>query len=668
MGIIHVLPPQMANLIAAGEVVERPGSVVKEIIENAVDAGADRIEVEIRQGGVTYIRVSDNGCGMEADDLPQAFLRHATSKIRTPEDMQAIGTMGFRGEALAAISSVSRMDIFTRTAQSISGWQMTCEGGEASALRETGCPKGTTVVVRDLFYNVPARMKFLKKDATEGAYCENAVVSAALANPGISFKLIRDGRESFFSTGSGQLLQVIGALCPRETVAGLLPIDGVFQGGEIHGYISPVGETRSSRSMQYFLVNGRPVRGKLLSSAIDGAYKGRIMPGRHPLCFLDIRVPLGAVDVNVHPAKLEVRFAREKDIFSLIHNAISAALDNASGFPEMDLPAAETDAPAEPSAPVQSGNPWKETVAGHRDGSGIPTAGEGKAAYGLALHAPAVRVRPVSPGFDLDESMFSINKMELVPPRKRPGTVPSSGMPASAGAEEPAETPEASESSEAPVPVQAAAEAEETVQQRMEGFAPDPAAAPESVPPQVIGMAFGTYILAQQGEDLWVIDKHAAHEKLIYNRLRQQAGRMEAQLLLQPLSVSLTPAEKQACLDGVQLLAQCGFEVEDLGLPGLVVRGAPTYLQPADIPFVLSEMAGQLAEAGGAGSTVLDGLLASIACKAAIKGGSDSDMTELQRLAEQVLMLPDVRNCPHGRPVAVRMSRLQLEKQFKRVL
>ncbi|MDD6316228.1 MAG: DNA mismatch repair endonuclease MutL, partial [Clostridia bacterium] len=461
MGIIHVLPPQMANLIAAGEVVERPGSVVKEIIENAVDAGADRIEVEIRQGGVTYIRVSDNGCGMEADDLPQAFLRHATSKIRTPEDMQAIGTMGFRGEALAAISSVSRMDIFTRTAQSISGWQMTCEGGEASALRETGCPKGTTVVVRDLFYNVPARMKFLKKDATEGAYCENAVVSAALANPGISFKLIRDGRESFFSTGSGQLLQVIGALCPRETVASLLPIDGVFQGGEIHGYISPVGETRSSRSMQYFLVNGRPVRGKLLSSAIDGAYKRRIMPGRHPLCFLDIRVPLGAVDVNVHPAKLEVRFAREKDIFSLIHNAISAALDNASGFPEMNLPAAETDAPVESSAPAggQPGDPWKQTVALHREGSGIPTSGEGKAAYGLALHAPTVRVRQVSPGFDLDESMFSINKMELVPPRKRPDAVPSSGMPASAGAEASAEAPED------PVPVQAAAEAEETVQQ-----------------------------------------------------------------------------------------------------------------------------------------------------------------------------------------------------------
>ncbi|MGM9639465.1 MAG: DNA mismatch repair endonuclease MutL, partial [Butyricicoccaceae bacterium] len=510
------------------------------------------------------------------------------------------------------------------------------------------------------------RMKFLKKDATEGAYCENAVISAALANPGVSFKLIRDGRESFFSTGGGQLLQVIGALCPRETVASLLPIDGVFQGGEIHGYISPVGETRSSRSMQYFLVNGRPVRGKLLSSAIDGAYKGRIMPGRHPLCFLDIRVPLGAVDVNVHPAKLEVRFAREKDIFSLIHNAISAALDNASGFPEMDLPAAGSDAPAEPSAPadVQHADPWKQTVAVHRDGSGIPTAGEGKAAYGLALHAPAVQVRPVSPGFDLDESMFSINKMELVPPRKRPGAVPPFGVKDTVGAEEPAEVPEPP----VPVPDQDAGNAEETVQQRMEGFAPDPAAAPESALPQVIGMAFGTYILAQQGEDLWVIDKHAAHEKLIYNRLRQQAGRMEAQLLLQPLSVSLTPAEKQACLDGAQLLAQCGFEVEDLGLPGLVVRGAPTYLQPADIPFVLSEMAGQLAGAGGAGSTVLDSLLASIACKAAIKGGSDSDMTELQRLAEQVLMLPDVRNCPHGRPVAVRMSRLQLEKQFKRVL
>lgn len=672
MGIIHVLPPQMANLIAAGEVVERPGSVVKEIIENAVDSGADRIEVEIRQGGVTYIRVTDNGCGMEADDLPRAFLRHATSKIRTPEDMQAIGTMGFRGEALAAISSVSRMDIFTRTAQSISGWQMTCEGGETSELRETGCPKGTTVVVRDLFYNVPARMKFLKKDATEGAYCENAVVSAALANPGISFKLIRDGRECFFSAGGGQLLKVIGALCPRETVAALLPIHGVFQGGEIHGYISPVGETRSSRSMQYFLVNGRPVRGKLLSSAIDGAYKGRIMPGRYPICFLEIRVPLSAVDVNVHPAKLEVRFAREKDIFSLIRNAIAAALDHAVGFPELDLPPVREEEPAAPTPAAAaaddvrpSADAWPPAVVVRRGPDGVLTADEDKMSAGVDFRAPAARAR-VTDDFELEESMFNINKLELLPRRPAGSPPPMPARPKTPAGDVIPMPPAAVQ----PEPAAAPSDVDVTpdAQQHMEGFEGDGREAAENAALHVIGMAFGTYILVQQGEDLWMIDKHAAHEKLIYNRLRAQMGQCDTQILLQPVSVSLTAAEKQACLDHLQLLARCGFELEDLGLPGLVVRGAPTYLRPEDIAFVLSEMAGKLAQGTDTDSTVLDDLLASIACKAAVKGGSDSDAAELQRLAQQVLSLPDVRNCPHGRPVAVRMSRRQLEKQFKRVL
>ncbi len=697
MGVIHVLSPQMANLIAAGEVVERPGSVVKEIVENSIDAGATYIEVEIKNGGVTYIRVTDNGRGIAPDDLPRAFLRHATSKIREPQDMAAIGTMGFRGEALAAISAVAKVDIFSRTAHSISGVQMSCEGGEAGEPTETGCPKGTTVVIRDLFYNVPARMKFLKKDATEGAYCESAVQSAALANPHISFRLIKDGRESLFTPGSGDFLQALSAVCGKSVAAAMSHVQGAFPDVEIDGYVSPVEENRASRSMQYFLVNGRPVKGKTLSAAVDSAYKGRIMPGRHPIVFLNIRVPLSAVDVNVHPAKLEVKFAHEKAVFSAIHNSISLALDGAIGFPEirMDLPKApekKAEIPAEPAAAPKAVSKF-DPYGGLRlnmDPSGRVTAEEEEQPLDLhaagALHpASSIPVPPPAPVprrmekapesqlFDLDDSMFGIDSRQLVPPkrsgadfghgRNRPHTAASSvtkeEMRAIFGlAEIPVEKPQPTE--------------------EPRGWTADkkvcPIAEEELLPEvgrneiRVIGMVFQTYILAQEGDVLWMIDKHAAHERIIYNELKGKIGDQEIQALLTPVSVELTPEEKQACLDNRELLEKCGFEVDDLGLSGLAVRGAPTYLQEQDISFVLSEMAAKLAAGFDAESSILDDLLASISCKAAIKGGSHSDVIELERLANRVLSMPDVRNCPHGRPVAVSMSQKQMEKQFKRIL
>jgi len=688
MGIINILSPQMANLIAAGEVVERPGSVVKEIIENAVDAGSTRIEVEIKNGGVTYIRVSDNGCGMEPDDVSRAFLSHATSKIREPHDMAAIGTMGFRGEALAAIASVAKVDIFTRTARHISGVQLTCEGGEIGEITETGCPKGTTLVIRDLFYNVPARMKFLKKDSTEGAYCENAVQAAALANPRISFRFIKDGRESFFTSGNGDLRQVIAALYGKDVAAELLSIYGAFPEVELNGFVSAVTDTRSSRSMQHFMVNGRPVKSKILTAAMDGAYKGRIMPGRHPICFLNIKVPLSAVDVNVHPAKLEVKFAQEKVIFSAIHSAITLALDGIDGIPEIKMP--------EPDRPKEK--PKADDFGGlriQRGQDGLMTLDEPQAkAEPLAAPAPVLETAKAEPRpmthapetqpFEFDDSMFSMDSRQLVPPRKT--TSAFSGMPSGrrgygltvrpeeveallsltaiapdlSGIGKTEEAP-AEEAKEVPAAeaVEAAASIEEetTVLQ---------AAVQAEV--QVIGMAFGTYILAQEQDTLWMIDKHAAHERLIYNELTARIGAQDIQNLLQPVSVKLTPTEKQACLENRGLLEKCGFEIDDFGFSGLAVRGAPTYLREQDIPFVLSEMAEKLAAGFETESSVLADLLASISCKAAIKGGSHSDPIELQHLVSQVLSLPDVRNCPHGRPVAVSMSRHQLEKQFKRVL
>ncbi|MBQ2326068.1 MAG: DNA mismatch repair endonuclease MutL [Clostridia bacterium] len=687
MGIINVLSPQMANLIAAGEVVERPGSVVKEIIENSIDAGATTIEVEIKNGGISYIRVSDNGKGIAPDDLPRAFLRHATSKIKEPDDMLSIATMGFRGEALAAISAVSRVDIFSRVKGELIGSQLSCEGGDMGELSETGCPEGTTIVIRDLFYNVPARMKFLKKDATEAGYCESAVMSAALAYPGIAFRFIKDGRESFFTTGSGQLLQVISALCGRETAGELLPAAGEYPGATISGFVSPPSLTRASRSMQYFLVNGRPVRGKILSAAVDGIYKGKVMPGRHPIVFLNINVPFSQVDVNVHPAKLEVKFSREKEVFSAIYNAIEGALEGKRGsFPQMSIGPEHEEAEPQEKPQEKPQAEEKKPVTAPK----AVTATEGPAEYENALYiaedtfkaeggalssAPPIydaqeaAKKQEANDFDMDDDMFGISKHELVPRRTGPSPFRKSesyeppeiiAIPA----EEPVEIIE----EEPQMPV-------ETVQESitLPASHEEPEVAPESITEQqgrvtVIGMAFNTYILAQDDEGLWLIDKHAAHERIIYNRLRASIGSIDVQMLLRPVSVSLTPLEKQVCLDNMELLETCGFELSDLGMPGLAVRGAPVYIGERDIPFVLSEMAQKLTEGAKPGTSVLDDLLASISCKAAIKGGSRSDMRELQSLVDKVMSDPEVRNCPHGRPVAVFMTRQQLEKQFKRIL
>lgn len=656
MGAINILSPQMANLIAAGEVVERPGSAVKELIENSIDAVSSRIEVEIKNGGITYIRVSDDGSGIEPEDVEKAFLRHATSKIKEPSDMLGIATMGFRGEALAAISSVSKADIFTRTAVGISGVHMTCEAGESAMPVETGCPKGTTAIIRDIFYNVPARMKFLKKDSTEAAYCESAVIGAALAHPDISFKLIKDGRESFFTNGDGSLLQVINALFGREVSLGLLPIKGSFPDVEIRGYISPASMTRSSRSMQYFLVNGRPVRGKILSAAIDSAYKGKVMPGRHPVCFLNIGIPYTAVDVNVHPSKLEVKFAREKDIFTAICNSVGIALDEEGGFPEISFDSRQKQTVREDNL-----KGFQQELIVSVTGPGHLTAAEGSFSYdSLRSSQPQVKSEGKKPiystsndngGLDFDESMFKINKMELVPPRRSEGETVSAGKD-SKYTIEPSNISEASAVNVSAVSGQTKAAEAECLTSGV----------------KVIGMAFNTYIIAQQDDGIWIIDKHAAHEKLIYNELIMKVGEQDMQTLMRPVAVTLSAEEKQACLENLPLLEKSGFEVEDFGLSGLAVRRAPTYLDENDIPFVLSEIAERLLGGYQPGSTILEEILKSISCKAAIKGGSYSDMRELQLLCEKVLTLPDVKNCPHGRPVAVFMSKYQMEKQFKRIL
>lgn len=656
MGVINLLSPQMSNLIAAGEVVERPGSVVKEIIENSIDAGSKRIEVEIKNGGITYIRVSDDGCGIYSEDMQKAFLRHATSKIRDPEDMLGISTMGFRGEALAAISAVAKVDVFSRTPLTIVGTQITCEGGDVGEPMEVGCPRGTTITVRDLFYNVPARMKFLKKDSTEGAYCESAVIGAALSHPEISFKFIKDGKESFFSNGDGDFLQVIRAMSGKDIARELLPVHGYFPDFEIYGYVSPPSLTRGSRSIQHFLVNGRPVRGKIFYSAIDAAYKGKIMPGRHPVVFLAIKLPYSAVDVNVHPAKLEVKFVKERDVFSALYSTIEMALDTAAGFPKI-----------EQEKPIKRESVKQDNLTGYQQEikieitpSGHITTPESENNRTAAVAAEAAVIMPqaretTAPKKDTSyEDMFTVKSIDLVPPKQK---TPFSEVTYKAESYSVIKTTESAPF--APVPERPKTE---SVTQE------EPITVAFNDEIKVIGQIFSTYIIAQQGETMWMIDKHAAHERIIYNKLLASQKSPETQVLLKPISVSLTAEEKQACLDNKALLEDSGFEIEDYGFASLSVRSAPVYINEEDISFVLSDMANKLLGNQGTGDDVLSELLMSIACKAAIKGGSYSDISEMKALAERVLLGSDVRNCPHGRPVATSMTKHELEKQFKRVL
>lgn len=670
---IYQMPLELANRIAAGQVVERPSSVVKELVENAVDAGAKHITVELRSGGVAYIRVTDDGKGILPEDVRTAFLPHATSKIRRVDDLDAISTLGFRGEALAAIAAVSRVDMFTRTEHQNEGIQISMEGGVETGYGETGCPRGTTVVVRDLFYNVPARSKFLKKDTAEGANVENMMEQIAVSRPGIAFRLIKEGRESFSTTGDGKPLSAICACNGRELAGQLLVISGMFGDTRVGGYISPPEVSRASRNQQNFYVNGRCVRSRTLTAALESAYQNKLMSGRYPLCYLDIRTGLSAVDVNVHPSKLEVKFARERDVFSAIYNGAVSALESHG---EMQAIKRKAGLP-----------PREDTVTPNQMRMPEPKKPE----YILPESFRRSEGRVASPGTKL--SYPSQTQTELRPDGERVETVgeftihhwqpPETKTPSGEKKAEPVEkklpeetaapekkAPEARNTPISPVsvpraqPVQAPAEPapEPETQERL------PEAAQTMPEIRVLGEVFHTYIIAEDKDGVWLIDKHAAHEKILYDRLKTRQDGQASQLLLSPQTVRLSPTEAETCLQQKELLHRAGFAVEEFGRGTLLVREAPMYLDLQDIPFVLSDMAGRIASFRGGENELLEELLKSVACKAAIKAGMDSDNQELQKLAETVLGNDSIRNCPHGRPCVTYLSRYQLEKMFKRVL
>ena len=669
MGKISVLAPQVANMIAAGEVVERPASVVKELLENALDAGADAVTVEIRQGGITYIRVTDNGGGMEPEDAVVAFLRHATSKIKGERDLESIHTLGFRGEALAAIASVSRVDLFTKTRSAPLGLHLALTGGEIIEQEETGCPDGTTIVIKDLFFNTPARMKFLKKDSTEASYVEQAAEQVALAHPGLTLKFIKDGKEGLYTPGDGNMMSVLYAIYGGSFTKELLTLHGGAREVEVTGFVTKPTFSRANRSMQQFFVNGRPVRSKLLGAAVEQAYQGHLTGGRFPACFLSLKVPAGAVDVNVHPAKLEVKFAREREVFSAIYQVVRSALEGDGVLFQMPQEQEE-----EPPVPKQPYRPSLKPL--------FQQPQEEKEQPQLRLdhsHAP-IRPSYAPPAREYEREEKGSGRPSFAP-KGNPGQ--AGGWKSRSFTLDPEENgarkilfrdgPDEVRG----VAAQGMKDAQAARSREAETVLP-PALPVEPEKPlsylekanaiRVVGEVFSTYILVEAEGEMMLIDKHAAHERMIYNRLERTAEGTSPQVLLTPETVSLSRREKEALLGEKELLEKAGFEVEDFGDGAVILRQVPMYLEKEDAGFVLSDLAEKILSHRKDRTQLYEELLESIACKAAVKAGTFTGDKEREEFARKVIGDPAIRSCPHGRPVIVHLTKREIEKMFKRVL
>ena len=676
---IQQLPPHLADLIAAGEVVERPASVCKELLENALDAGASAISTELERGGLTYIRITDNGCGIAPEQLPTAFLRHATSKLRRPEDLAAIGTLGFRGEALAAIAAVSRVDIFSRQTGADCGAMLHLEGGVPESVTEAGCPDGTTVCVRDLFYNTPARMKFMKKDSAEGAAAAGVVTQLALSHPDVSFKLLRDGQEILHTPGDGQLLSAIYAALGRDFAAGLMPVSGSGGTVRVEGFVTKPLAGHGTRGRQLFFVNGRLVKSQLLSAAVEEAYRNRLLKGKFPGCVLHITLPVSEVDVNVHPAKTVVKFLSDKTVFDAVHYTVKDALDRegqpAAGEKKpfyQTMTAQEfretTPAPQGVKLPFVSGRPVGSP------GADRPTVNR------FAPAAPTVQTprQTVRPAAAPQGDVWQVR--DAAPEAGKPFTVPS-GREGVVYRITPPDAPE-----DSPAREQAAAEAETVpaaVMPEAAGANDTTLSAPEAAPVQqelempetadsgetpwrIAGEVLKTYIICEDGEqNVWLIDKHAAHERIRFDALKADPVPPMAQQLLTPAAVTLSAEEYGAVLEQLDVLAGYGFLCEDFGDGTVLVREIPDYIRAEDAAATLEELARKLLLQRADPDGARDELLHTMACKSAIKAGMTTDAAELAALVREV-QSGAVRYCPHGRPVAVKLRKYEVEKMFKR--
>ena len=641
------LSSHVANLIAAGEVVERPASAVKELLENAVDAGASKVTIEIRDGGMTFLRVTDNGCGMSAEDARTAFLRHATSKLRTEEDLAAIGTMGFRGEALAAIASVSRIDLMTKTPGSLSGVKLHLDAGVITEEAEAGCPDGTTILVRDLFYNTPARMKFMKSDTVEGSRVAAAVQMQALAHPEVAFQFLRDGKQVLATPGTGKLQDAMYCVYGRDC-ARMVAVESRWESYTLSGFVTLPTDARPSRNLQTFFVNDRPVKSKLLIAALEEAYRNQLMVGRFPGCVLHLNLPANAVDVNVHPAKTEVKFLSEKAVFDCVHYGVLGALNKKPDRPAVQFKPQPAPVPPEKPTPSPEAKPAEKKEAFFR----TMTAQEYKTFSAAMADAPkprpeaaaaAAKKIPAGGNMPLREFVMLPQVRQAAQPEPAPSLPPLPETPKPSAPEMPVKAPEP--------------EMEQTALEM-----------PKADAWRMVGELYRTYILVEEGDNAFLIDKHAAHERILFEKLKANQESISGQTLLQPVPVRLSPAAAGELLGNTALLEELGFEIEEFGENTILARQIPMDLGEEAAAEALETLADDLLNGRRESrDTVRDTLLHTVACKAAIKAGWVSDEKELLAIAKAVMEREDLKYCPHGRPICVSLSQKMLEKQFKRI-
>lgn len=636
MARINVLPKEIYQLIAAGEVVERPSSVVKEMIENSLDAGAKNITLEIKNGGSTYIRITDDGCGIERDDVRKVFISHATSKISKKDDLNSIGTLGFRGEAMASISAVSKVELLTKAENEEIGTRYEIAGGEELEFDDAGCPNGTTIVVRDIFFNTPARMKFLKKDVTEGNQVAGIVDRMAISHPEISFRFIRDGKQVLITSGNGDLKSTVYSVLGKEMSDSLMSVDYSFNDMRITGFVSKPTASRKSRAGQYFYINNRIVKSKTAMAALEQAYKNTIMVGRFPACVLNIELNPAQVDVNVHPAKTEVRFANEKPIFDLVYYAVKTAIEN-------DRTVKEVEFKENPIYRQESKNVYQ-----NNDNKSFQAKFD---FFKKKDEPPSQQVIKTKPREDFWQVEAPKPEYKIARDEK-----PKARVDINIEYEEPEEISTA-KSEDAPKE----RDIEKVVitdEKDNENFIPNF---------KLIGEAFKTYLIVEIENELYFIDKHAAHERMNFERFKAQAT-VETQMLLAPVVVNLTKDEFIAISENVELIKKCGFELEEFGESQIIVRAIPSLVDGDSVKDLMLEIAQKLLEhKTDILPDKIDWIYHSASCRGAVKAGDYTSRQEQEMFVKKLLSMPNIRFCPHGRPVFIKMSKYDIEKQFGRV-
>ena len=684
MGIINVLDKHTANLIAAGEVVERPASAVKEMLENCADAGASAVTVEIKDGGTSFVRITDNGCGMAREDVPKAILRHATSKIKTGSDLEAIGTLGFRGEALAAIAAVSSVRILTKRPEDEIGTVFVCRFGEVISTEDAGCPDGTTILVENIFENTPARRKFLKKNTTEGSAVLAVCEKFALSRPNISVRFLSDGSTKLQTPGDGKMQSAIYAAIGREFASAMLPVEYALSGVRVYGYIGKPEICRANRNMQNFFVNGRYIKSRTLMAALEEGFRGFCPIGRFPACVLFVELDLRLVDVNIHPAKLEIKFSDERKVFDTLYFAVKNALSRGiSGVfaaedtdaETMTVPQPQTASGVQSPAPMPQSAARAETVPLHSQ-TAPPAA---RPVSSLITDLPANRASLLQ-----NEPPHAPPVPEVPPIPPTPEAPPTPSVPdAPPVPETPPENGSPFDAPEAPAATATDGLADGLVYTEVKPLFTEPVRSiPEKQPvfaqstlvqkhelaeAVYVGEVFDTYLLAEYAGSLYIIDKHAAHERIIYERIKHTADTGDAQFLLEPLSVTLTPKEYDAVQNSRSYFAAIGFDFEEFGADTVLVRSAPTSIAIGDCRDVFTFLAGKLAEGNTkSAGEIFDRALYTAACKAAIKAGNKFTDIDNRRIVHEIFANDAVLYCPHGRPVLVEYTKERLEKMFGR--